>query len=69
MSDAQPATTPDQATQAEEEVEAAAAHVAGPSPTPEEDAAAPDAADPGTSDKYREMTRLGAEVEGEGQTP
>jgi hypothetical protein len=58
----------DDAPRAEEEDEAAAAHVAGRAPTAEEEAAAErNTLDPDVAAQEREMDRLGAEVKGEGQ--
>ncbi len=56
------------ATRAEEEEEAGAAHVADRAPTEEEAAAADqNALDPDVAAHEREMNRIGAEVKGEGQ--
>jgi hypothetical protein len=56
------------ATRAEEEEEAGAAHVADRAPTAEEEAAAEqNTLDPDVAAHEREMDRLGAEVKGEGQ--
>jgi hypothetical protein len=58
----------DEATREEEEREAAAAHRADRSPTPDEAAAAEEAGlDPEVAAHEREMGRIGAEVKGEGQ--
>lgn len=56
-------------TKAEEEREAIRQSGAGEGPTPEEEAAAERSKDSaaGVEEPYREMTKLGAEVEGEGQ--
>ena len=58
----------DDATRAEEEEEAKAAHEADRAPTAEEEATAEqNTLDPDVSAHEREMGRLGAEVKGEGQ--
>jgi hypothetical protein len=58
----------DDATRAEEEEEAGAAHAADRAPTAEEEAAAEkNTLDPDVAEHEREMGRLGAEVKGEGQ--
>ena len=62
-------TTPNDATKAEEEKEAKAAHEPGRGPTPEEDGAAPDQAGEGVAGHYEEMTEIGANDKGEGRTP
>ena len=62
-------TTPDDATKAQEEKEAQAAHTAGGAARPEEEAAAPDQASEGVAEHYEEMTEKGAHVKGEGETP
>lgn len=62
-------TTPSDATQAEEEAEARAAHNADRAPTPDEERATPGHASPQTEESYQEATRLGANVKGEGELP
>jgi hypothetical protein len=58
----------DDATRAEEEEEAKAAHVADRAPSAEEEAAAEqNRLDPGVAAHEHEMDRIGAEVKGEGQ--
>ena len=58
----------DDATRAEEEEEAKAAHVADRAPSAEEEAAAEqNQLDPDVAAHEREMDKLGAEVKGEGQ--
>lgn len=62
-------TTPDETTRAQEQTEASAPHQADRPPTPEEEKAAPDQADPQTAKNYQEMSQTGAEVKGEGELP
>jgi hypothetical protein len=58
----------EEATKAEEEREAAAAHTADRPPTSEEEAAAEaNTLQPGVSEHEREMGKIGAEVKGEGE--
>lgn len=62
-------TTPNEATRAEEEKEAHAAHAADGLPTGEEERLAPNQASGETAKDYEEMAKLGAEVRGEGELP
>ena len=62
-------TNPSEATRAQEETEAAAAHKADRPPTGEEEKAAPTKASPESERDFKEMAKRGAEVEGEGQIP
>jgi hypothetical protein len=62
-------TSPSAETRAAEEEEARAAHEADRPPTAEEEKAAPAAVDSGAKESFEEMTRLGAEVKGEGEVP
>lgn len=62
-------TSPSAETRAAEEQEARAAHEADRPPTAEDEKAAPTSADPGVKESFEEMSRLGAEVKGEGQIP
>jgi hypothetical protein len=56
------------ATQAEEARDAKAAHAPDRPPTPSEEAVAEKQALPdGTAEHYKEMTKTGADVQGEGQ--
>ena len=66
MSDA---TRPTPATRAFEAEDAAAAHVAGDPPTPDQEEAADEHAelDPGVAENAAEMYRRGAEQKGEGR--
>jgi hypothetical protein len=58
----------DDATRAEEEAEAKAAHVADREPSAEEEAAAEqNTLDPDVAAHEKEMDRIGAEVKGEGK--
>ncbi|HEX3334687.1 MAG TPA: hypothetical protein VHS57_10110 [Acidimicrobiales bacterium] len=58
----------DDATRAEEDVEAKAAHVADRAPTAEEEAEAEkNKLDPDVAAHERDMDKIGAEVQGEGQ--
>jgi len=66
----EPETDVSAATRRQEERDAHAAHGADRPPTPEEEAEAGQrGADPDVARHEREMTRLGAEVEGEGRIP
>jgi hypothetical protein len=69
MSNQDSGTTPSEATRAAEEAEAQAPHQADRPPTAEEEEAAPARASRETAERAKEMSELGAEVQGEGQLP
>ncbi|HWE56814.1 MAG TPA: hypothetical protein VG435_14975 [Acidimicrobiales bacterium] len=62
-------TKPNDATRAEEDKEATAAHSADRPPTDEEAELAPEKASAETAKDYDEMAKTGAQVKGEGELP
>lgn len=64
-----PQTSPSAETRAAEEREARAAHGADRPANAEEQEAAPASVDPAAKESFEEMSRLGADVKGEGQIP
>lgn len=63
----EPNTVPSGNTLDADRRDAAAAHDADREPTPDEEAAAPDRADPKVSQAYEEANERGANAKGEGQ--
>ena len=62
-------TQPSEATEAAEEEEARAEHVADRPATEEEEAAAPTSVGEGVAESYQDMAEKGAHVKGEGELP